>query len=142
VRSGGRLALALYNDQGTWSRRWLKLKRLYNALPSALRLPYAVIVMGARELSPFFWLTIKGKPHVYFRRYFEPSGPRGMNYWTDMVDWIGGYPFEVASPELVFRFLVARGFEMIDFSSRGSGHGCNEYLFQRKMPVDPEGPAH
>jgi hypothetical protein len=23
---------------------------------------------------------------------------RGMSSWRDMVDWIGGYPFEVCSP--------------------------------------------
>jgi hypothetical protein len=24
---------------------------------------------------------------------------RGMSPWRDRMDWVGGYPFEVASPE-------------------------------------------
>ena len=31
---------------------------------------------------------------------------RGMNYWHDMLDWLGGYPFEVAKPEMVVRSLL------------------------------------
>ena len=32
-----------------------------------------------------------------------------MHAWYDLVDWIGGWPFEVARPEEVFRFLRDRG---------------------------------
>ena len=39
---------------------------------------------------------------------------RGMHWWYDLVDWIGGWPFEVATPEEVLRFLHARGFEITD----------------------------
>ncbi|MGH8511739.1 MAG: hypothetical protein ACREU9_02645 [Gammaproteobacteria bacterium] len=31
----------------------------------------------------------------------------GMSYWHDLIDWIGGYPFEVAKPEEIF-FHVPR----------------------------------
>jgi 2-polyprenyl-6-hydroxyphenyl methylase/3-demethylubiquinone-9 3-methyltransferase len=27
-----------------------------------------------------------------------------MSAWRDVVDWVGGYPFEVAKPERVFDF--------------------------------------
>src|SRR5438105_11901475 len=39
VAEGGRLCIAIYNDQGRQSRRWRRLKRSYNRLPSFLRLP-------------------------------------------------------------------------------------------------------
>ena len=35
-----------------------------------------------------------------------------MSRWHDLVDWVGGYPFEVARPEEIFRFFPARGFEL------------------------------
>ena len=38
VAPGGRLFVAIYNDQGTASRRWLALKRCYNRTPASLRL--------------------------------------------------------------------------------------------------------
>ena len=45
VKDRGLLYIAIYNDQGRWSRRWLVIKRVYNRLPDFLKLPYAVIVM-------------------------------------------------------------------------------------------------
>ena len=35
---------------------------------------------------------------------------RGMSRWHDSVDWVGGYPYEVATPEAVFEFCRERGF--------------------------------
>jgi len=35
---------------------------------------------------------------------------RGMSLWHDSLDWIGGFPFEVARPELVFRFYKKKNF--------------------------------
>src|SRR5262249_17263995 len=34
VAAGGRLFIAIYNDQGARSRRWRAIKRLYNRLPA------------------------------------------------------------------------------------------------------------
>ena len=57
---------------------------------------------------------------------------RGMHWWYDLVDWIGGWPFEVAKPEEVFQFLRDRGFELVEAKTCGGGLGCNEYLFRRR----------
>jgi 2-polyprenyl-6-hydroxyphenyl methylase/3-demethylubiquinone-9 3-methyltransferase len=37
VAKGGRLFIAIYNDQGTASRRWKKVKQFYNRLPPSCR---------------------------------------------------------------------------------------------------------
>ena len=63
---------------------------------------------------------------------------RGMDYWTDVHDWLGGYPYElVASDELV-RFLAARKFVLKRDFLRPRRHfadrfviGCDEWLFSR-----------
>ena len=39
VKEGGTLFIAIYNDQGTVSRRWTKVKRLYNRLPCRAAFP-------------------------------------------------------------------------------------------------------
>ena len=31
-----------------------------------------------------------------------------MSVWHDLVDWVGGYPFEVAKPEEVFDFYTEK----------------------------------
>jgi 2-polyprenyl-6-hydroxyphenyl methylase/3-demethylubiquinone-9 3-methyltransferase len=48
----------------------------------------------------------------------------------DLIDWIGGFPFEVASPGEIFEVLRKRGFEL-RYLKTCSGHGCNEYVFAR-----------
>ena len=30
---------------------------------------------------------------------------RGMSAWNDLIDWVGGYPFEVAKPEEILIFF-------------------------------------
>lgn len=37
VVEGGKLFIAIYNDQGTASRRWTRVKRLYNRLPKGTK---------------------------------------------------------------------------------------------------------
>ena len=58
--------------------------------------------------------------------------PRGMGFWHDMVDWIGGYPFEVAKPEAIFSYYRDRGFQLRALKTYGGRLGCNEFVFMRK----------
>jgi hypothetical protein len=48
-----------------------------------------------------------------------------------LINWIGGYPFEVASPEEIFRFFRKRGFTLEYLSTMKGGIGCNEFIFSR-----------
>jgi hypothetical protein len=57
---------------------------------------------------------------------------RGMNPWRDVVDWVGGYPFEVAKPEEVFDFFRSRGFQLERLKTCAGGLGCNEYMFEKR----------
>ena len=54
-----------------------------------------------------------------------------MSPWRDVVDWVGGYPFEVAKPEEVFDFCRRRGFVLGRLKTAGGGLGCNEYVFRK-----------
>lgn len=74
-------------------------------------------------------------PLTPFFNWASETKSRGMNGWYDLVDWVGGWPFEVAKPEAVFRFMRDRGFAMQDFTTSG-GHGCNEFVFVRTRPAD------
>lgn len=35
---------------------------------------------------------------------------RGMSLWYDMIDWLGVYPFEGATPEAIFIYFREHGF--------------------------------
>ena len=58
---------------------------------------------------------------------------RGMKLWHDMIDWVGGYPFEVARPEAVFDFYRQRGFDLQALKTCGGRQGCNEFVFRRSL---------
>ena len=132
VAEGGTLFVALYNDQGWRSAAWRAVKRLYNALPPALR--FLVLWPAfARIWGPTFVRDLlRGSPRDSWRTY---GGPRGMRPWRDVVDWVGGYPFEVASPEAVLEFCRERRLFPVRSRLVDGGYGCNEFVF-KKRPRD------
>jgi SAM-dependent methyltransferase len=126
VAPGGLLFVSLYNDQGRRSRRWRSVKRRYNSSGPLTR---ALLVAGCgawlwrHEPLKAVLRAIRGGGHTETR-------PRGMSRRHDLVDWVGGYPFEVSKPEEVFAFLSGLGFELRRLKTAGGGLGCNEYVFQ------------
>jgi len=131
MKPAGTLALAIYNDQGRMSRHWLRIKKMFNCLPGGLRW---LILWPAfiRLWGPTFIRDLmSGSPSRTWREY---SDIRGMSPWRDVVDWVGGYPFEVAKPEDIFEFYRMRGFKMIRLNTCAGGHGCNEFVFIHDRP--------
>ena len=62
-----------------------------------------------------------------------PRHNRGMSPWRDVVDWVGGYPFEVARPEEILDFYRPRGFALRRLKTCAGGRGCNEFVFERTL---------
>ena len=125
VKSRGQLFIAIYNKQPFLSAYWTFVKRLYNrSWPMARRsLTYAYFSFFAVEL--FIADALRGRNPA--SRY-RGSGRRGMSLYHDVVDWIGGWPFEVAAPEEIFRFFRKRGFVLTELVTCGGKHGCNEFV--------------
>ena len=48
----------------------------------------------------------------------------------DWIDWLGGYPFEVAKPEHIFDFFRERGLDLQKLKTCGGTVGCNEFVFE------------
>ena len=117
------LMVAVYNDQGLKSRLWLKLKRAYSISPDPVK----------RLIEAFTFMLTWGKafifkPHKAFRNWSTYSRQRGMSPWRDIVDWAGGYPFEVASAGDVFAFFRQRGFTLEKLKTVHD-MGNNEFVF-------------
>jgi 2-polyprenyl-3-methyl-5-hydroxy-6-metoxy-1,4-benzoquinol methylase len=127
VEKGGKLFIAIYNDQGGVSRRWRWVKRTYNHSPSMLRPP----ILWAAFLQ-IYWRRMVKDLLLFrgFRTFRDYSGLRGMSPWRDLVDWVGGYPFEVAKPEEIFDFYRAKGFRLEKLLTCNN-LGCNEFVFVR-----------
>lgn len=134
VASGGRLFIALYNDQGKSSRIWLSVKRVYNhgragrILVSVLSVPYFAI--GGFTID-----ILKGRNPT--RRYRDYKKNRGMSRVYDWIDWVGGLPFEVSTPESVFDFYQRRGFELRKLLVGRGPVRNNELVFERRSEPSP-----
>jgi 2-polyprenyl-6-hydroxyphenyl methylase/3-demethylubiquinone-9 3-methyltransferase len=126
VRPEGKLFIAIYNDQGLISRGWTAVKRIYNS-----GLPARALVTGV--FVPYFAgrgllrdLVDLKNPVARYRQYKKQ---RGMSMVHDWRDWLGGYPFQVASRQSVIRFYEDQGFRLIKLKSAGRSLGNNEFVF-------------
>ncbi|HEX8649709.1 MAG TPA: class I SAM-dependent methyltransferase [Pyrinomonadaceae bacterium] len=138
VAAGGKLFIAIYNDTGTQSARWKWIKRTYNELPGLLRTPFAIATIAPSEAKSALRSLVTMRPLEYIRSWTRYDQNRGMNRWRDIIDWVGGYPYEVARPEEIFDFYRARGFTLTRIKCGGVGLGCNEFVFvkDRKEPQE------
>jgi len=127
VKPGGQLFIAIYNKQQFLSTYWSVVKKIYNqSWPSVRRmLVYGFFCFFASEL--FVADVLRGR-NPFFR--YKGVGKRGMTVYYDVVDWIGGWPFEVAAPEEIFRFVKGHGYELTELITCGGKHGCNEFVFR------------
>lgn len=139
VRPGGHLALSIYNDQGRRSRIWRMLKKTYNLLPSPARGPFVILTIFPSETATALRSLLSGRLSAYLSSW-RRSGPRGMSRWHDIIDWVGGYPFEVAKPEEVIDFCRAKGFDLQALTTVGGAAGCNQFVFCLRPPesVNPK----
>ena len=130
VAPGGLLFVSVYNDQGTESRMWRWVKQRYNVSRGVTRatlVAASTAYLGRRRpLHAIARLT-----HPTPADETRPARRRGMSAKHDLIDWVGGYPFEVARPEEVFAFVRRLGFELRYLKTCGGGIGCNEYVFEQ-----------
>lgn len=125
----GMVALALYRKTRL-CRVWKAEKRIYSKLPSVLQLPLLTLYSAANLLR----LALRGENPISHVKNYQRK--RGMSYWHDDHDWLGGYPYESASPEEVTNFMAGFGFQLCEsFIPKESwgltGASCAEYIFSR-----------
>ena len=125
--NSGSLVISIYNDQGLLSTFWTYVKYLYNKSPRLLQ-----VILG--NLFFVVWAVLMLVLDIVNRRpvgdRYRGVNARGMNAYYDAIDWIGGYPFEVAKPEDLVNFYKERGFNLVKLNRR-PGMGCNELVFSK-----------
>ncbi len=132
VAPGGKLFIAIYNDMGSQSTRWRSIKRTYNKLPMVFRLPFALVVMTPHETKSALRALLTLRVGEYVRSWIEPRPERGMSRWRDIIDWVGGYPYEVAKPEEIIDFYRANRFTLTKLQCGGVGLGCDQFVFLKQ----------
>lgn len=130
VADGGTLFIAIYNDQGKRSVRWTKTKRRYNRSSRPVRFLLALAVCWQQWWRRWLKDLLLLRP---FKSWREEGSSRGMSAWRNLIDWVGGYPFEVAKPEEIFDFFRERGFTLQKMRTEGGDLGCNEFIFTKTL---------
>src|SRR5215217_1254539 len=124
MKPDGLFYIALYSSDNYVDpppEYWLKVKRAYNLAGPLKRRrmewQYALRFLIIPEL-------LSGRnPLAVIRKY----GKRGMSYWTDVKDWLGGYPMDFASLQETQSFAANElGLDLVNVLT---GEGCTEYLF-------------
>jgi 2-polyprenyl-6-hydroxyphenyl methylase/3-demethylubiquinone-9 3-methyltransferase len=119
VEENGKLFIALYNFQPFLSKYWTFVKRTYNKFP--LSRPLFVALYTPNMLLLRLLNVLRNRKYA-----------RGMSVRYDLYDWLGGYPFEVSTPEEIFDYFKARGYLLRKIRTVGGRMGCNEFVFQRQ----------
>ena len=131
AKESGKLFIAIYNDTGSQAERWKWIKKTYCKLPGVLKTPFAVLAILPEEAKNFARSVAALKPQNYINSWTQYRSGRGMNRWYDIVDWVGGYPYEVATPDEIFEFYKAKNFRLTKMKCGNVGLGCNEFVFEK-----------
>jgi 2-polyprenyl-6-hydroxyphenyl methylase/3-demethylubiquinone-9 3-methyltransferase len=130
VNPGGTLFIAIYNDQGVWSKRWLRIKQVYCSGPlgkwaiSSVFIPWWIFRNATSDM-----IRLRAPWHTMAT--YKKN--RGMSVWHDWHDWLGGYPFEAAKPEAIILPIQQLGFALTNLNTQYGSVGCVEYVFRRTV---------
>jgi SAM-dependent methyltransferase len=130
VACGGRLFIAIYNDQGVKSRAWWLIKYVYNRLPRPLNLLYAYVLGFTTFSANVLRYTLRLRPMDAIRPLLHYKKRRGMSPVHDLIDWMGGFPYEFASFAALEEYLALRGFHLVRGIPAPS-LGCHEMVFEK-----------
>ncbi|HAZ10410.1 MAG TPA: class I SAM-dependent methyltransferase [Candidatus Omnitrophica bacterium] len=119
VKRSGFLVVAIYSKSFT-SPIWKVIKYIYNISPCIVK----------KMLVYFF------TPLIYIAKYLVTGRnplekERGMDFFIDVIDWLGGYPYEYATSDEIIHYIKKRGFEILKIKKGKTPIACNEFLFQK-----------
>lgn len=133
VKPGGLIHLGIYNHADGWgfypdgrfgpSTFWRGIKKVYVACP--------VFIQQA-----IYYTAIAGILLIYLLSFNNPikklksNERRGMNWQSDLKDWLIGYPYEFARPAEVFDFMKQRGFTLTKMQTN-NGLLTNNFVFRK-----------
>jgi 2-polyprenyl-6-hydroxyphenyl methylase/3-demethylubiquinone-9 3-methyltransferase len=117
---GGLFMIAIYNKHYT-SPVWKVIKWGYNILPSFLQKALIALFTPVIFVAKF---VVTGKNPLKMKR--------GMDFMHNVIDWIGGYPYEYASAEEVISLVEPLGFRVLKTIKAAVPTGCNEFVFEKK----------
>lgn len=136
VAPNGTFIIAIYLKTRFCSL-WKKEKRFF---AKASRPVQFLITVAFSALCILRLLARRKNPVKHIREY---KATRGMNWWNDRRDWLGGWPYESAAPEEITDYLKKLGFRL-DKSFNTTApigllvNGCGEYVFKSSTGAESD----
>jgi len=119
VKDDGLLVISIYNRH--WSSpAWKQIKWLYNKMPSPGKHLMVSSLYGVIYIAKYL---VTGQNPKKKRR--------GMDFRHDVVDWVGGYPYEYASIAEIETLMETMGFQKMNVKSNPVPTACNEFTYFR-----------
>jgi len=120
VKPDGLLMIAIYNRHSS-STPWKAIKWLYNRSNH----------FGQKLLIWFF------TPIIFVAKWISTGGNplkmrRGMDFMYNVIDWVGGYPYEYASIAEMSAVLERLGFDVLKTNPAIVPTGCNEFVCKHR----------
>lgn len=121
VKPKGLFYLTIYKDDN-YSRS-IRQKEKYNASSP----------MGKKliESSHISRIMLKRMLHLKNPFTWNEKLERGMNIYNDLVDWLGGLPYEAASEDEMLQWGIRNNLTLKRILCKGNYGSCNYYLFQK-----------
>jgi 2-polyprenyl-3-methyl-5-hydroxy-6-metoxy-1,4-benzoquinol methylase len=120
INQDGIFILAIYNKH--WSSRlWYFIKKIYNSSPAIIK---------RLMIYKFYAIIYIAKFLVTFKNPLKKE--RGMSFYYDIVDWIGGFPYEYATKNEIVDFMKSKGLCLIKYRKAEVPTGCNEFVFKKQ----------
>lgn len=123
VKPGGIFWISIY-QKGSGYFKALKLKKKYNKSSKIGK----KIMIYQRVIRLMAGRLLRGKNPLNWNQ----RTTRGMNVYNDLVDWLGGLPYEVATTEEITEFCTKHGLQLKKISAMPEG-ACSIYLFTKTV---------
>jgi SAM-dependent methyltransferase len=120
VKPGGFLIISIYNRHWT-SPLWRTVKYGFNEIPRFIQ---EAVVFALYPVFYFRARSLSGND--------GQLATRGMDLRHDIRDWLGGYPYEYASPAEVEQAFSELDLVMVRCESTKGFTGCNEFVFRKR----------
>jgi 2-polyprenyl-6-hydroxyphenyl methylase/3-demethylubiquinone-9 3-methyltransferase len=126
VKPNGLFFIAIYNKRENslfGSKFWLLEKRLYNRVPVVVK---RLLELGYMTAAVTYYIITFRNPIKQIKEYKT----RGMSWYTDIKDWLGGYPYEFATPDEITGFCEGElGLKLVKIKP-AVGLENSEFLFK------------
>lgn len=128
VEKNGYLIIGIYNWQGgrRGTRTWQILKKWYCKAPRWQSIIWEYLYISFELM---YMVLVFRNPIKHISNY---NKNRGMSWFRDVSDWLGGYPYEAATPGEVLSFVKNKfNFELVR-QNINCGLGISEFVFKSK----------